>query len=61
MSTARQALPAGRSAAQSLLSARLQGGLVNTTEESSEVVLVDDVEALAEGTTPGCGDDNPYQ
>ncbi|MFJ7969654.1 hypothetical protein [Streptomyces sp. NPDC096324] len=25
------------------------------------VVLVDDVDTLAAGTTAGCGDDNPYQ
>lgn len=23
-------------------------------------VIVEDVETLAEGATPGCGDDNPY-
>ena len=30
-------------------------------EEPMGLVLVDDVEALAEGTVPGCNDDNPYQ
>lgn len=30
-------------------------------EEPTGLVLVDDVEALAEGTVPGCNDDNPYQ
>ncbi|MFC5218844.1 hypothetical protein [Streptomyces coerulescens] len=29
-------------------------------ENPDEVVLVTDVEALTAGTTPGCGDDNPY-
>ncbi|MFJ9752615.1 hypothetical protein [Streptomyces chartreusis] len=29
-------------------------------EDPDEIVLVADVEALTEGTIPGCGDDNPY-
>ncbi|MET7700332.1 hypothetical protein [Streptomyces sp. NPDC005485] len=30
-------------------------------EDPDAVVLVGDVEALLNGTLPGCGDDNPYQ
>jgi hypothetical protein len=33
----------------------------DTEPQPTGLVLVDDVEALTEGTTPGCGDDNPYQ
>ncbi|WP_432198884.1 hypothetical protein [Streptomyces sp. bgisy027] len=29
-------------------------------ENPDGIVLVADVEALTAGTTPGCGDDNPY-
>lgn len=29
--------------------------------EPAGLVIVDEVEALAEGTTPGCNDDNPYR
>jgi hypothetical protein len=29
--------------------------------EPAGLVIVDDVEALAEGSTPGCNDDNPYR
>lgn len=29
-------------------------------ENPDEIVLLSDVEALTEGTIPGCGDDNPY-
>lgn len=29
--------------------------------EPSRPVIVDDVESLTEGTTPGCNDDNPYR
>ncbi|MBM9505845.1 hypothetical protein [Actinacidiphila acididurans] len=28
--------------------------------EPAGPVIVEDVETLAEGATPGCGDDNPY-
>ncbi|MGW0628502.1 hypothetical protein [Streptomyces sp. NPDC002758] len=31
-----------------------------TTEDPDEIVLVTDAEELTVGTTPGCGDDNPY-
>ncbi|MGW2725112.1 hypothetical protein [Streptomyces sp. NPDC001492] len=32
------------------------------TEETDEIVIIEDVETLtaAAGTLPGCGDDNPY-
>ncbi|MGI5143938.1 hypothetical protein [Streptomyces sp. CA-106110] len=30
------------------------------TEDPDAIVLVGDVEELTAGTTPGCGDDNPY-
>lgn len=30
-------------------------------KEPEGVVFLDDVEALAEGATPGCNDDNPYR
>ncbi|AEW98852.1 hypothetical protein SCATT_p06590 (plasmid) [Streptantibioticus cattleyicolor NRRL 8057 = DSM 46488] len=29
--------------------------------EPAGLVIVDDVESLTEGTTPGCNDDNPYR
>ncbi|WP_189382465.1 hypothetical protein [Streptosporangium nondiastaticum] len=29
--------------------------------EPDGVLIVDDVEALAAGSTPGCNDDNPYR
>ncbi|MFE4368575.1 hypothetical protein ACFRMN_10075 [Streptomyces sp. NPDC056835] len=29
--------------------------------EPAGLVIVDDLESLTEGTTPGCNDDNPYQ
>ncbi|MBT2401286.1 hypothetical protein [Streptomyces sp. ISL-100] len=29
--------------------------------EPEGVIIVSDVEALASGSTPGCGNDNPYQ
>ncbi len=31
------------------------------TPEPVGLVIVDDVESLTEGTTPGCNDDNPYR
>ncbi|MFF3833542.1 hypothetical protein ACWD5W_11270 [Streptomyces sp. NPDC002455] len=30
------------------------------SEPDAEIVLIDDVDAFAGPTTPGCGDDNPY-
>ncbi|MFJ6695580.1 hypothetical protein ACIQM4_05865 [Streptomyces sp. NPDC091272] len=30
------------------------------SEPDEEIVLIEDVDAFAEATTPGCGDDNPY-
>jgi hypothetical protein len=30
------------------------------TLDPDAIILVSDVETLAEGTLPGCGDDNPY-
>ncbi|MEU0356891.1 hypothetical protein [Streptomyces cyaneofuscatus] len=30
-------------------------------EEPEGVILLDDLEALTEGATPGCNDDNPYR
>ncbi|MGV9521806.1 hypothetical protein ACWDRS_16625 [Streptomyces griseus] len=30
-------------------------------EEPERVVLLDDLESLTEGATPGCNDDNPYR
>ncbi|MGD3112325.1 hypothetical protein [Streptomyces sp. YGL11-2] len=32
-----------------------------TSPEPVGLVIVDDVEALTEGTIPGCNDDNPYR
>ncbi|MCI4041744.1 hypothetical protein [Streptomyces sp. TRM75563] len=31
------------------------------TEDPEGVVLLDDLESLTEGATPGCNDDNPYR
>ncbi|WP_179889355.1 hypothetical protein [Streptomyces sp. st115] len=31
------------------------------TEEPGGVILLDDLEVLAEGAIPGCNDDNPYR
>lgn len=31
-----------------------------TTEDPEAILLVPDVDALTEGTVPGCGEDNPY-
>ncbi|MEU5776345.1 hypothetical protein ABZ819_23985 [Streptomyces venezuelae] len=30
-------------------------------EEPTSLVVVEDIEALTEGATPGCNDDNPYR
>ncbi|MEV7913935.1 MULTISPECIES: hypothetical protein [Streptomyces] len=30
-------------------------------EEPEGVILLDDLEVLAEGAIPGCNDDNPYR
>lgn len=30
-------------------------------DEPGEVILLDDLEVLAEGALPGCNDDNPYR
>lgn len=30
------------------------------SESDAEIILIDDVDAFAAATTPGCGDDNPY-
>ncbi|WP_018545264.1 hypothetical protein [Streptomyces sp. LaPpAH-108] len=32
-----------------------------TLEEPEGVILLDDLEVLAEGAVPGCNDDNPYR
>ncbi|MGR8010322.1 hypothetical protein [Streptomyces hypolithicus] len=37
------------------------GSLAAASPEPVGVVIVDDVEALTEGTVPGCNDDNPYR
>lgn len=29
-------------------------------DPDAEIVLIEDVDAFAAATTPGCGDDNPY-
>ncbi|MFC9430796.1 hypothetical protein [Streptomyces sp. NPDC056987] len=29
-------------------------------EPDVEIILIEDVDAFATATTPGCGDDNPY-
>jgi hypothetical protein len=33
---------------------------IGTAIEPAGPIIVEDVETLAEGATPGCGDDNPY-
>ncbi|WP_208879935.1 hypothetical protein [Streptomyces armeniacus] len=35
--------------------------LPQASPEPVGVVIVEDVETLAEGTGPGCNDDNPYR
>ncbi|MGW7355037.1 hypothetical protein [Streptomyces sp. NPDC054784] len=30
------------------------------SESDEEITLIDDVDAFAVASTPGCGDDNPY-
>ncbi|MEU9745352.1 hypothetical protein [Streptomyces niveus] len=30
------------------------------SEPDPEIILIEDVDAFAVATTPGCGDDNPY-
>lgn len=36
-------------------------GLETPAPEPAGVLIVDDVETLATGAAPGCGEDNPYQ
>jgi hypothetical protein len=37
-----------------------KGSAHPTSTEFTGVLIVDDVESLTDGATPGCGDDNPY-
>ncbi|MFG2625625.1 hypothetical protein [Streptomyces sp. NPDC048473] len=30
------------------------------SEANEEIIVIEDVDAFAAATTPGCGDDNPY-
>ncbi|MCX4236496.1 hypothetical protein [Streptomyces ortus] len=30
------------------------------SEPDEEIILIEDLDAFAADTTPGCGDDNPY-
>ncbi|MEU7182529.1 MULTISPECIES: hypothetical protein [Streptomyces] len=30
------------------------------SEPDEEIILIEDVDAFAAASTPGCGDDNPY-
>lgn len=30
------------------------------SKPDAEIILIEDVDAFAAATTPGCGDDNPY-